>query len=64
MFIYETLRGRGIEAQLVDKPDPERPQVVAWIRGSGDGPTFILNGHIDTVVEGEPCDPYWEMTFS
>lgn len=55
MFIYETLRDWGIEAQLVDKPDPERPQVVAWIRGSGDGPTFILNGHIDTVVEGDPA---------
>jgi succinyl-diaminopimelate desuccinylase len=54
-FIYETLTGWGIEAQLVDEPDPLRPQVVAWIRGTGDGPTFILNGHIDTVAEGDPA---------
>jgi len=54
-FIHETLRGWGIEAELVHEPDPERPQVVAWVRGSGDGPTFILNGHMDTVVEGDPA---------
>ena len=54
-FIYETLTGWGIEARLVHEPEPERPQVVAWIRGTSDGPTFILNGHIDTVAEGDPA---------
>lgn len=52
-LIFETLRGWGIEAELISEPDPNRPQVVAWVRGTGEGPTVILNGHIDTVVEGD-----------
>lgn len=52
-FIFQTLRAWGIEAELVLEPDPERPQVVAWVRGTGSGPTLILNGHIDTVGEGD-----------
>lgn len=51
-FIVETLQGWGIEVELVPHPDPERPQVVAWLRGSADGPTLILNAHMDTVGEG------------
>lgn len=51
-FILETLQGWDIEADLVPYPDPERPQVVAWLRGTGDGPTLILNAHMDTVGEG------------
>lgn len=54
-FIHDTLRGWGIESELVEAPDPERPQVVAWVRGTGAGPTFILNAHIDTVPEGDPA---------
>lgn len=52
-FIYETLTGWGVEAELVPEPDPERPQVVAWVRGTTCGPTFILNAHMDTVPEGD-----------
>ncbi|PWE31377.1 hypothetical protein DDZ14_12740 [Maritimibacter sp. 55A14] len=54
-FIHDTLTGWGIEAELIPAPDPERPQVVAWMRGNGNGPTFILNAHIDTVPEGDPA---------
>ncbi len=50
-FIFHTLCEWGVEAELVTQPDPQRPQVVAWVRGH-DGPTLILNGHIDTVPEG------------
>lgn len=53
-FIHSMLRQWGVEVELVPEPYPERPQVVAWIRGEGDGPTVILNGHMDTVVEGDP----------
>lgn len=52
-FILDTLQRWGVEAELVREPDPERPQVVAWHRGSGGGPTVILNAHMDTVGAGE-----------
>lgn len=55
LFIHRTLTDWGIEAELIGEPDPERPQVLAWIRGTGAGPTFILNGHMDTVGEGDPA---------
>jgi len=53
LFIHETLSAWGIESELVLAPEPERPQVVAWHRGAGDGPTLILNGHMDTVGPGD-----------
>lgn len=53
-FIYATLRDWGLETELVHEPYPERPQVVAWLRGTGAGPTVVLNGHMDTVTEGDP----------
>jgi succinyl-diaminopimelate desuccinylase len=52
-FIAATMQDWGIEVELVPYPDPERPQVVAWQRGTGDGPTLILNAHMDTVGAGE-----------
>lgn len=48
-FIHDTLTGWGVECALVHEPDPARPQVVAFVRGRGEGPTFILNAHMDTV---------------
>ncbi|WP_101068000.1 M20 family metallopeptidase [Roseovarius salinarum] len=53
-FIHDTLTGWGIEAELIDRPDPARPQVVARVAGCGAGPTFVLNAHMDTVPEGDP----------
>jgi succinyl-diaminopimelate desuccinylase len=52
-FIVATMQGWGIEVELVPHPDPERPQVVAWQRGTGSGPTLILNAHMDTVGAGD-----------
>lgn len=53
----ELIRGQleswGVETEFIQTPDPDRPQVVAWVRGSEEGPTVILNGHIDTVGEGD-----------
>ncbi|HEX9923959.1 MAG TPA: M20/M25/M40 family metallo-hydrolase, partial [Anaerolineae bacterium] len=55
-FIMTSLQRWGIEAELVPEPDPDRPQVVAWRRGTGEGPTVILNAHMDTVGEGNRAD--------
>jgi acetylornithine deacetylase/succinyl-diaminopimelate desuccinylase family protein len=47
-FIHEFLQDEGIESKLraVAK---NRPNVIAVIRGSGDGKSLLLNGHTDTV---------------
>lgn len=64
-FIIKTLQGWGLETELIPDPDPARPQVVAWWRGAGSGPTIILNGHMDTVGPGDSAAwqvPPFEMT--
>lgn len=42
------LADRGIESELVG-PDPERLNLVARIRGSGEGPSIMLLAHTDVV---------------
>src|SRR3954469_4087085 len=42
------LTGAGLEVELVGRT-PERPNLVARLRGSGDGPTLCLLSHVDTV---------------
>nr|BFE59474.1 ArgE/DapE family deacylase [Dactylosporangium thailandense] len=53
-LVADTLRAAGIE---VDLPEiaPGRPNVVARLRGTGDGPALMLNGHLDTT----PMDANW-----
>jgi acetylornithine deacetylase len=41
-------RAAGLEVELHDAL-PGRPNVVVTARGSGGGPTLLLNGHLDTV---------------
>ena len=55
-FIIDTLQHWGVEVERVLEPDPERPQVVAWQRGDGNGPTVIINAHMDTVGAGRRED--------
>lgn len=52
-FIMGKLQEWGVEVELVPKPYRERPQVVAWLRGNGNGPTLVLNAHMDTVDAGD-----------
>jgi acetylornithine deacetylase len=42
------LRNAGLDVWL-DEVRPGRPNVIGRVRGSGGGPTLMLNGHIDTV---------------
>lgn len=51
-FIHEWFRERDVDAELVDRPFADRPQVAATV-GSGE-PTVVLNGHLDTVPVGDP----------
>ena len=59
-FVYDWFREEGIDATLLEEPDPDRTQVGA--RVGEDGPTVVLNGHLDVVPAGDPdawsVDPY------
>lgn len=57
-FVHEWFHDAGIDATLVEEPDPDRPQVAARV-GEGE-PTVVLNGHVDVVPAGEgwSVDPY------
>src|SRR3954447_9409453 len=48
------LEGAGLEVELLGRT-PQRPNLVARLRGSGDGPTLCLLSHIDTVY-ATPAD--------
>jgi acetylornithine deacetylase len=54
------MEGCGLETRL-EEVAPGRPNVVGVLRGSGEGPTLMLNGHMDTVgvdyMEIDPLDP-------
>jgi acetylornithine deacetylase/succinyl-diaminopimelate desuccinylase-like protein len=43
------LEGAGLEVELLGRT-PERPNLVARLRGTGDGPTLCLLSHVDTVL--------------
>ena len=47
-LLHEYFALNGIEAQLLGR-DPERPNVVARLRG-GDGPSLAFLSHTDTVI--------------
>jgi acetylornithine deacetylase len=56
-FIADWSRAAGLETTTLEET-PGRPSVIARARGTGDGRTLLLCGHIDTVnVEGM-TDPH------
>jgi acetylornithine deacetylase/succinyl-diaminopimelate desuccinylase-like protein len=48
------LADAGLECELLG-PEPERQNLVARLRGDGDGPTLCLLSHVDTVL-ADPAD--------
>jgi acetylornithine deacetylase/succinyl-diaminopimelate desuccinylase-like protein len=48
------LRGAGFECELLGA-EPERPNLVARLRGRAEGPTLCYLGHVDTVL-AEPSE--------
>ena len=47
-FLKATLSAAGFECELLSA-EPGRPNLVARLRGDGEGPTLTLLGHVDTV---------------
>ncbi len=48
-YLASYLQGAGFDVELL-APEPDRPSLVADLRGSGDGPTLCYLGHVDTVL--------------
>jgi acetylornithine deacetylase/succinyl-diaminopimelate desuccinylase-like protein len=48
-YLAELFRGAGFEVDVVG-PDPERPNLVARLRGGAEGPVLGLLSHVDTVA--------------
>lgn len=51
-FIRDRLLNIGVEARL-QHFDDDRANVIGSLRGSGGGPTLMLNGHLDTSYTGD-----------
>jgi acetylornithine deacetylase/succinyl-diaminopimelate desuccinylase-like protein len=54
VVLRDYLAAAGVECELVAR-DPDRANLVARIRGTGEGPSLALLGHTD-VVPAEPAD--------
>src|SRR5919202_4607102 len=48
-YLAGYLSDAGLECELLAR-DPERPNLVARLRGRADGPTLCYLGHVDTVL--------------
>lgn len=61
-FLADELISLGFETEIIDVPDEvtkaaglegQRKNVIARLKGTGEGPDLIFNGHIDTVPVGD-----------
>jgi acetylornithine deacetylase/succinyl-diaminopimelate desuccinylase-like protein len=48
-YLADYLHRAGLEVELLGRTEP-RPNLVARLRGTGDGPTLCLLSHVDTVL--------------
>jgi acetylornithine deacetylase len=56
-FIAESLAYCGLETEIFE-PEPGRTSVVGRLRGSGGGPSLMLNAHCDTVGTAGMAEPF------
>jgi acetylornithine deacetylase len=57
LFLRDYMQKAGVEVYLQEL-EPGRANVVATVRGTGGGPTLMLNGHLDTTFYGEEPEDY------
>lgn len=62
LFLADYFRQHGLEVEL-QEVEPGRNQAIGYLRGTGGGPSLMLNGHtdVDPVKEGHRYDP-WRPT--
>ena len=54
-FVFKIMQDAGLSPmRLTFDPNQERPNVYGTLPGSGNGPSLLMNAHIDTVCVTEP----------
>jgi acetylornithine deacetylase/succinyl-diaminopimelate desuccinylase-like protein len=59
-FLREHLQAHGVDSRLFAR-DPERPNLLARVRGRGEAPPLLLYGHVDVVPTADQdwsADPF------
>ncbi len=56
-YVLGWLRSHGVDASIQETSQPDRPNVIGRV-GAGDGPTLMLNAHLDTVGVGGMREPF------
>src|SRR5712692_9746290 len=56
-FLQEYMRDAGVEAHL-QEIEEGRANVICVLRGDGERPTLMLNGHLDTSYSGDEAEDY------
>jgi acetylornithine deacetylase/succinyl-diaminopimelate desuccinylase-like protein len=59
-FLVGYMQQQGLEA-WVQEVEPGRANAIGLLRGSGDGPALVFNGHLDTATSGRREDDYAAM---
>lgn len=57
-YLKSEVARRGLGTTEVIGKDPQRPNLLVRIAGSGDGPSLMFNGHVDTKPPGDARDQW------
>src|SRR6266508_1666765 len=57
IFLQDYMCDAGVEAHL-QEIEAGRANVIGVLRGDGEGPTLMLNGHLDTSYSGDETEDY------
>ncbi|MBI2848548.1 MAG: M20/M25/M40 family metallo-hydrolase [Chloroflexi bacterium] len=59
-FLTEYMASMGLEARL-QEVEEGRANAIGILRGTGEGPTLMFNGHLDTAIRGDDKEDYPAM---